>query len=402
MMRHAHQLIPRSSNLYGPSLLRRISVLLSWCVVGAFVWTVTGASLSAQGTHMIKKEAFGATRNGKPVELYTLTNQHGMEVRIMTYGGIVVSLRAPDKNGHFADVVLGSDKLDGYLGGSPYFGALIGRYGNRIANARFTLDGKEYVLAKNNGPNSLHGGIKGFDKVVWQAEPVEKTGETGLILKYTSADGEEGYPGTLNATVTYRLDEENELTINYRATTDKATPVNLTNHSYFNLAGEGNGNILAHVLMLNADHFTPVNETLIPTGEISSVKGTPLDFTQPTAIGARINDHYEQLVLGHGYDHNFVINRKAPGLAFAARVYEPTSGRVLEVYTSQPGVQFYTGNFLNGTITGKHGHVYMQRSAFCLETQHYPDSPNQPSFPSTILRPGEIYQSTTAYKFSTR
>ena len=266
MMRHAHQLIIRSSNLYGPSLLRRISVLLSWCVVGAFVWTFTGASLSAQGTHMIKKEAFGATRDGKPVELYTLTNQHGMEVRIMTYGGIIVSLRAPDKNGKFADVVLGFDKLDGYLGGSPYFGALVGRYGNRIANARFALDGKEYALAKNNGPNSLHGGIKGFDKVVWQAESVEKTGDVGLILKYTSVDGEEGYPGTLHVTVTYRLDEENELTINYRATTDKATPVNLTNHTYFNLAGEGNGNILAHVLMLNADHFTPVNQTLIPTG----------------------------------------------------------------------------------------------------------------------------------------
>jgi aldose 1-epimerase len=351
---------------------------------------------------MIKKEAFGATRDGKPVELYTLTNQHGMEVRAMTYGGIIVSLRVPDKNGERADVVLGFDSLDGYLGKSPYFGALIGRYGNRIAHAQFTLDGKQYRLAKNDGPNSLHGGIKGFDKVVWHAEPVEKPGEVGLILQYTSADGEEGYPGTLHVTVTYTLDESNELTIRYHATTDKATPLNLTNHSYFNLAGEGNGDILGHVLTLNASHFTPVNKTIIPTGEISSVQGTPLDFTRPTAIGARINSKFEQMVLGRGYDHNFVINRQSSGLALAARVYEPTTGRVMEVHTTEPGVQFYTGNFLDGTVTGKHGHVYKQRSAFCLETQHYPDSPNQPNFPSTILRPGQSYESTTIFKFSTR
>jgi aldose 1-epimerase len=350
---------------------------------------------------MIKKEAFGMTRDGKPVELFTLSNTHGMEVRAMTYGGIIVSLRVPDRHGRLDDVVLGFDKLDGYLAPNPYFGAIVGRYGNRIDNAKFTLDGKEYTLAKNDGPNSLHGGIKGFDKVLWRAESFNRNGEVGLILKYTSPDREEGFPGTLHVAVTYTLNDQNAFSIDYQATTDKPTPINLTNHTYFNLAGEGTGSILGEELMLNADHFTPVDATLIPTGNISSVKGTPLDFTRPTAIGARINDKYEQLVFGGGYDHNFVINRQSPGLALAACVYDPTSGRVLFVDTTEPGVQFYTGNFLDG-VSGKHGHIYKTRNAFCLETQHYPDSPNRPDFPSTILRPGETYRSTTVCRFFTR
>jgi len=383
-------------------MFRRFLVLLPLCLMLSSFGFDTALSSSPQGTHMVKKEAFGTTLDGKPVDLYTLTNSHGLEVRVMTYGGIIVSLRVPDQKGHLDDVVLGYDKLDGYLEKTPYFGAIIGRYGNRIANGKFTLDGKEYALAKNNGPNALHGGIKGFDKVVWQAEPFEKKQEAGLILRYNSPDGEEGYPGNLKATVTYTLTDQNEIILDYQATTDKATPINLTNHSYFNLAGEGKGDILAHQLTLNADHFTPVDKNLIPTGKIASVKGTPLDFTQATIIGARIGQQDEQLILAGGYDHNFVINRQGKGLALAARVVEPTSGRVLEVSTTQPGVQFYTGNFLDGTITGKQGHVYKKRYGFCLETQHYPDSPNQPSFPSTILRPGQVYHTTTVFKFSAR
>jgi aldose 1-epimerase len=351
---------------------------------------------------MVKEEVFGNTPDGKAVELYTLANIHGIQVRVMTYGGIILSVQTPDRKGHFADVTLGFDTLAGYLAKNPFFGALVGRYGNRIGNARFTLDGREYTLARNDGPNSLHGGLKGFDKVVWQAQSFQKSAEVGLILKYTSVDGEEGYPGTLQVTVTYTLNDKNEFTLDYHATTDKSTPINLTNHTYFNLAGEGNGNILGHEMMINADRCTPVDATLIPTGKIASVKGTPLDFTKPTAIGARINDKYEQLVLGNGYDHNFVIERQGPALALAARVYEPASGRVLEVDTTEPGVQFYTGNFLDGTPAGKHGHIYNARDAFCLETQHYPDSPNKPDFPSTILKPGQTFHSTTVWRFSTR
>ncbi|OLB22738.1 MAG: galactose mutarotase [Acidobacteriales bacterium 13_2_20CM_55_8] len=350
----------------------------------------------------MKKESFGQTRDGKPVELYTLTNSHGMEVGAINYGGIIVSLRVPDKNGKLDDVVLGFDKLDGYLDKSPYFGAIVGRYGNRIANGKFTLDGKEYSLAKNNGPNALHGGLKGFDKAIWQAEPFKNKQGSGVAFTYTSKDGEEGYPGNLKAKVTYTLTDKNELVFDYQATTDKATPVNLTQHSYFNLAGEGTGDVLKHELMLNADRFTPVDKTLIPTGELRAVKGTPLDFTKPTAVGARIDDNYEQIAFGGGYDHNFVITRKADGLELAARVYEPTSGRVMEVYTTEPGVQFYAGNFLDGTITGKQGHVYKRRYGLCLETQHFPDSPNHPEFPSTILRPGQTLHSRTMYKFSAR
>ena len=347
---------------------------------------------------MITKQPFGRTRDGKAVDLYTLSNAHGMEVRIMTYGGVIVSLNVPDRDGQSGDIVLGYDHLEGYLTKSPYFGAIVGRFGNRIKDARFTLDGREYTLGKNNGANTLHGGFKGYDKVLWQGEPVE---QNGVVLKYTSPDGEEGYPGTVLVTVTYTLNDLNEFSVNYHATTDKPTPITLASHSAFNLAGEGSGDILGHELMLNADFYTPFDAGLIPTGEIASVKGTPLDFTRSTVVGSRVEENNAQLIYGHGYDSNFVINRQGPGLELAARFYEATSGRVMEVLTTEPAVQFYTGNFLDGTITGKRGHVYERRGGFCLLTQHYPDSPNRPEFPSAILRPGETYQSTTVYKFST-
>lgn len=348
-------------------------------------------------TSKAMKQAFGKTTDGVAVDLYTLTNAKGMEARITNYGGIIVSLTAPDRTGKFADVVLGFDSLDGYLKPNPYFGALIGRYGNRIANGRFTLDGKEYTLATNNNGNALHGGIKGFDKVVWN---VRDASDKSLQLTYVSKDGEEGYPGNLSVTVIYTLTDDNELKINYSAFTDKKTVVNLTNHSYFNLAG--GGDILKHELTLNAEQFTPVDKGLIPTGELRKVAGTPFDFTQSTAIGARIDSKDEQIVFGGGYDHNFVLSNAPSPLRQAAAVYEPTTGRVLEVYTTEPGVQFYTGNFLDGTITGKGGTVYNKRTGFCLETQHFPDSPNKPNFPSTALAPGARYDTTTVYQFTTR
>jgi len=382
-------------------MIRRMIRLVLSCLTLLGICWGPGVAFSAQGEPMVKQEAFGKTPDGKAVELYTLTNTHGIEVRVMTYGGIILSVQTPDKKGRLADITLGFDSLSDYVAHNPFFGALVGRYGNRIGNARFTLDGKPYQLAKNNGPNSLHGGLKGFDKVVWQAQSFQKSAEAGVTLKYTSADGEEGFPGTLQVTVTYSLNDKNEFTLDYRATTNKATPINLTNHTYFNLAGEGSGKILGEELTLNADHYTPVDSTLIPTGEIASVKGTPLDFTKPTAIGARIDDKFEQLTFGMGYDLNFVINRQGPGLALAARAYDPASGRVLEVDTTEPGVQFYTGNHLEG-VRGKHGHLYGPRDAFCLETQHYPDSPNKPNFPSAILKPGQTYHTTTVWKFSTR
>jgi aldose 1-epimerase len=348
---------------------------------------------------VIKKQAFGTVPEG-PVDLYTMTNSRGMEVRAMNYGGIIVSLRVPDKKGVLADVVLGFDTLDAYLNNKPYFGAIIGRYANRIAKGKFALDGVEYRLARNNGMNSLHGGLKGFDKVLWHGEQFENNHGIGVVFTYTSKDGEEGYPGNLKATVTYTLTDQSELQIEYEATPDKATPVNLTNHSYFNLAGEGNGDILKHELMLDADRFTLVDSTLIPTGELPSVARTPFDFTKPTAIGARIDANNEQLAIAHGYDHNFVLNRKSSRLELAGRVHEPQTGRVLEVYTTEPGVQLYTGNSLDGTIIGKHGHVHNKHASLCLETQHFPDSPNHPSFPSTILKPEQTYHSRTVYKFS--
>ena len=348
----------------------------------------------------ITKTAFGKTPDGKDVDLYTLTNASGAEARIITYGGIVVSLKVPDRSGKLGDVVLGYNTLDGYVKNNPFFGCITGRYANRIAKGKFTLDGREYTLAKNNDQNHLHGGIKGFDKVVWNATEVRGRRGVGLILTYLSKDGEEGYPGNLSVTVTYTLTPDNSLRIDYAAMTDKSTVVNLTNHSYFNLAGVGS--ILDHEMMINADRFTPVDATLIPTGELRSVQGTPLDFTKPTAIGARINQADAQLTIGRGYDHNFVINGRAGRLRLAARVNEPTSGRLMEVYTTEPGVQLYTGNFLDGTITGKGGQVYQQRYGFCLETQHFPDSPNQPKFPSTVLKPGQRFASTTVYKFLTK
>ena len=349
----------------------------------------------------VRTEPFGTTSDGQAVELYTLTNANGVEVRAITYGGIIVSLRVPDRDGHLDDVVLGYDTLAAYLtNNDPYFGAIIGRYGNRIGGATFDLDGETYTLAANNGPNHLHGGLKGFDKVVWQAEALEDEAGGGVIFTYVSADGEEGYPGTLTATVAYRLTDRDELIVTYRATTDKATPVNLTQHTYFNLAGAGASDILGHEITLNASRFTPVDSTLIPTGELRDVAGTPFDFLQPTAIGARIDQDEEQLVWAGGYDHNFVLDAGADSLVPAARVYEPTTGRVLEIHTTEPGVQFYTGNFLDGSVTGKGGRVYDYRYGFCLETQHFPDSPNQPDFPTTILRPGEVYQSRTVFAFN--
>ena len=347
----------------------------------------------------MKKQPFGKTADGQAVDLYTLTNPNGLEAAITNYGGIVVRLKTPDRNGQLADVVLGFDTLDDYLKGHPYFGAIIGRYGNRIAKGRFQLNGVEYKLAVNNGENHLHGGLKGFDKVVWNARDVSTAEAPALELTYTSKDGEEGYPGTLHVTVVYTLTPANELKIDYAATTDKDTIVNLTNHSYFNLAGQGEGDILGHELMINASRFTPVDAGLIPTGELRSVEGTPFDFRKPVAIGARINQDDQQLKYGNGYDHNFVLDRTGDGLVLAARVTEPKSGRVMEVYTTEPGIQFYSGNFLDGSNKGKGGKIYRRRYGFCLETQHFPDSPNKPNFPSTALRPGAKYQSTTVYRF---
>ena len=330
------------------------------------------------------------------IKIFTLTGPGGVEARITNYGGIIMSLSTPDRTGRLADVVLGLDDLAGYIAGHPFFGALAGRYANRIARGKFSLNGAEYTLARNNGENHLHGGIKGFDKAVWS---VRDASTQRLELSYLSADGEEGYPGNLSVTVVYALTDQNELRIDYTATTDKDTVVNLTNHSYFNLAGQGQGDILGHELKLFADQFTPVNEKLIPTGELRNVEGTPFDFHAPTAIGARIDQDDQQLGFGGGYDHNFVLRGGGDSLAMAAGVFEPQSGRTLEVLTTEPGVQLYTGNSLAGPIRGKAGSIYYRRSGFCLETQHFPDSPNQPNFPSTLLKPGAQYRSTTVYRF---
>ena len=354
-------------------------------------------------TRELRRAPFGRTADGQPVELFTLTNAHGIEVRLTNYGGIITSLKAPDRSGRFDDIVLGYDSLNGYLRNSPYFGAIVGRYGNRIAKGRFTLDGTTYRLAVNNGPNSLHGGIRGFDKVVWNAEPFRSDGIEGVALEYTSADMEEGYPGTLRARVTYTLTDDNRLIVDYHATSDKPTPVNLTQHSYWNLAGDGSRDILSHVLTINADSMTPVDSTLIPTSEISPVVGTPFDFRTPMAIGPRIDQRQNtQIRYGGGYDHNFVLNRgnvTADSLLHAAHVAEPSTGRTLDIFTTEPGIQFYSGNFLDGTITGKAGHIYKYRYGLALETQHYPDSPNHPNCPSTILRPGRQYRSRTVFAF---
>jgi aldose 1-epimerase len=350
------------------------------------------------GKMSIKTEPFGQTPDEQAVDLVTMTNPNGIEARIMTFGGIIVSLKTPDRNGKLADIVLGFDDLSGYTKEHPYFGAIIGRYGNRIGAGKFTLNGVEYKLAVNNGPNHLHGGIKGFDKVVWKIEDAKTTGNEAILrLGYLSKDGEEGYPGDLKCTVTYTLTADNKLKMRYEARTDKPTVLNLTNHSYWNLAGQGTGDVLGHELVLNADRYTPVDEGLIPTGELKSVKDTPMDFTKPKAIGSRI----KQVDIG-GYDHNFVLNGQTGQMKLCAKVYEPKSGRTMEIRTTEPGVQFYTGNFLDGALTGKDGKVYQKHYAFCLETQHFPDSPNKPDFPSVVLRPGEKYDITTVHKFSAK
>ena len=381
--------------------MRKMIELLAFSF--ACMLAITIASSAEAATAGMTKKSFGKTPDGAEITLYTLTNSAGMEVGIMNYGAIVVSMKVPDRNGKFADVVLGFDSLDGYESDNPYFGAIVGRYGNRIAKGEFKLDGKTYTLAKNNGPNSLHGGNKGFNKVVWTARDASTAGLPAVLLTYLSKDGEEGYPGNLTVEVTYTLTSHNELKIDYSLTTDKDTVANVTNHSYFNLAGEGSGDILKHELMLNAGKFTPVDDTLIPTGELKSVDGTPFDFRKSTAIGARIEQDDQQLKYGRGYDHNWVLDHAAGApISLAARLYEPASGRVLEVLTTQPGVQFYSGNFLDGTIHGKSGHVYGHRSGLCLETQHFPDSPNHPNFPTTEIKAGAHFRSTTIFKFSAR
>jgi aldose 1-epimerase len=349
----------------------------------------------------IKHAPFGKTAAGTVVELYTLRNQHGMEAHIATYGGTITSLTAPDRNGHYADVVLGYDTLPGYFKGTAYFGALIGRYGNRIAHGQFMLDGAKYTLAANNGPNALHGGKVGFDKVVWTVEQAKVTPQgPELALTYTSHDEEEGYPGTMQVKAVYTLTEDNSLRLEYTATTDKDTIVNLTQHSYFNL--RGHGDVLGHVLQLNAREFTPVDSTLIPTGTLQPVAGTPFDFRQPTAIGERIAQDNEQLKFGKGYDHNWAITKPRGTLAVIATVYEPETGRVLELSSTEPGVQFYSGNFLDGTDKGKGGQVYAQHAGLALEPQHFPDSPNHSNFPSVVLQPGKTYHNTIVYHFTTR
>ncbi|HEV2379412.1 MAG TPA: aldose epimerase family protein [Terriglobia bacterium] len=376
----------RSKCLFSLALVLGVSILSAMRIQGA----------AKPG---IKMSEFGKMPDGQTIDLYTLNNSSGMKVAITNYGGRIVSLTAPDRSGKMDDVVLGFDDLAGYLANNPYFGALIGRYGNRIGGAKFRLDGKEYHLAANDGPNSLHGGLKGFDKAVWKAHEVPGS-HPALELTYLSKDGEEGYPGNLKVKVVYTLMGNNSLQIDYSATTGKDTVLNLTNHSYFDLSGQGSGDILKTQMMINASQFTPVDANLIPTGELRKVEGTPLDFRKSTAIGERIDGDDEQLKLGRGYDHNFVLDHGGNGLTLAARAVDPDSGRVLEVLTTQPGIQFYTGNFLDGTVHGKGGKVYGRRSAFCLETQHFPDSPNKPNFPSTELKPGQTYHEATVFKFS--
>jgi aldose 1-epimerase len=370
---------------------------------GALALACLAQAASKKGSVEVKKTAFGKTSTGIPVELYTLSNVNGMKVGIITYGGAVASLSVPDRHGNYADVVLGMDNLAGYQSQTNYFGALIGRYGNRIGHAQFELDGHTYTLPKNDGDNTLHGGKRGFDKRVWK---VRKAEGAAIELSYVSADGEEGFPGALTARVIYTVTARNELKIEYTTSTSADTVINLTNHSYFNLAGAGAGDILQHQLTLNADRFTPVDAGLIPTGELRPVAGTPFDFTTSTAIGARIGQSDQQLQYGKGYDHNWVLNKGNVNpddpLTKAAEVYDPSSGRVMEVFTTEPGVQFYTGNFLDGTVRGKGGKAYPFRGALCLETQHFPDSPNKPDFPTTELKPGETYHSTTVYRFSAR
>lgn len=380
--------------------IRKISGFLTVMLSG-FLFIVAGCSTDTTeedfpGVVTIQQEYFGTTENGEEIQQYTLTNASGMVIQIINYGGIITSIEVPDRDGNIENVNLGFDNIEQYEGDHPFFGALIGRYGNRIAGGEFELDGQTYQLATNDGNNHLHGGNIGYDSVVWDAEIMD---DSSLKLTYLSEDGEEGYPGNLDITVVYSLTAQNEIRIDYEATTDKATHVNLTNHAYFNLSGDLSAPVLDHELIIHADHYTPVNDELIPTGEIAEVAGTPFDFTDAHTIGARIDD-----VTG-GYDHNYVLRnsedlaRASDGLYKAAVLRHPASGRVMETYTSEPGIQLYTGNFLNGTITGFDGISYPQYSGMCLETQHFPDTPNQPEFPSTVLRPDEVYQTSTVYKF---
>jgi aldose 1-epimerase len=374
----------------------------------AFGGACSGPSDSRQetqeeSTKSLTRTEFGTLEDGRTAHLFTLSNEEGTEVKITNYGGIITSLMVADKDGELEDIVLGFDSLEGYLQeGVPYFGAIIGRYANRIANAAFELDGQRYQLAANDGPNHLHGGEQGFDKVLWDAESFEGEEGVGVRLQYLSKDGEEGYPGNLSVEVSYTLTNDNELKIDYTATTDKPTVVNLTNHAYFNLAGHDHGTIIDHLVMIKAEEFLPVDENLIPTGELRPVKDTPFDFTKATLVGRKINkkDH-EQIARGQGYDHCWVLNGEEGEMKLAASVHEPASGRYMEVHTTKPGIQFYTGNFLDGSLRGK-GALYSHRSGLCLETQYFPDSPNQPHFPSAELRPGETYQTQTIYTFSVK
>ncbi|MBU0640245.1 MAG: galactose mutarotase [Planctomycetes bacterium] len=378
-----------------------ITVAILGCTMSAAPSTAA-ASGSDDAVGVIEKCTWGKTADGRTVHLYTLKNSDGIVMRVANFGCIIVSLTAPDRDGNFADVMLGYDELGDYLKDTRHFGAVVGRYGNRIAGGKFTLDGQAYQLSVNRPPNHLHGGVVGFEKALWEAEGIVGDERVGLRLHYRSKDGEEGYPGNLDATVCYWLTNDNELRIEYTATTDKPTPINLTNHAYFNLAGAGNDDILGHELMLAADRFTPVDETLIPTGELRAVADTPFDFTKPMPIGARVDADNEQIKFGGGYDHNFVFSRWDGKLRLAGALRDPKSGRRMEMLTTEPGVQFYCGNFLNDKDIGKGGKVYGRRSGLCLETQHFPDSPNKPQFPSCILRPDEVYRHVTVYRFSAK
>lgn len=384
-----------------PRLLTSLAVLASLVVAGCGSAT-PNTQESMEQSPRLTQTPFGRTADGQVIDLITLRNSKKTEIRFMTYGGIVLSIKTADRDGALDDITLGYDTAEPYFKNSTYFGCLVGRYCNRIAKGKFMLDGATYTLPANNGVNSLHGGSKGFDRYLWKAEPFQTGAGVGAVLTMTSPDGDQGYPGALTAKVTYTLTDANEFTVSYEATTTKATVINLTQHTYFNLAGSKANDILGHVMMINADRYTPVDDTLIPMGELATVEGTPFDFRTETPIGTRINLKNEQLTRGKGYDHNWVLNRRGAGLEHAAHVVEPTTGRLLEITTTEPGIQFYSGNFLDGTITGKAGKVYVHRGGFCLETQHYPDSPNQPAFPTTTLKPGETYRSQTVFKFGVK
>lgn len=380
----------------------KTSDIIRTMVFFLFVLLLASCSGKMQETLTVKRESFGKTPDGTETFMYTLHNKNGMEARITNYGGTLLSLLVPDRNGNLTDVVLGFDSLATYIKDSPHFGSTMGRYANRIGKAMFQLNGTKHTLARNSGANHIHGGLKGFDKVVWSTDELESKLGKSLVLNYLSRDGEEGYPGNLSVKVVYSLTDSNELKIEYTATTDKPTVMNLTNHSYFNLAGAGNGSILDHELFIDADRFTPVDSESIPTGELRSVHGTPLDFTAQTPIGVRMEESFDQLKRRRGYDYNWVLNKPANAFGLAARVYEKTSGRLMEVLTTEPGLQFYTPNFVRAMPVGKEGKKYDHQCAFCLETEHFPDSPNKPQFPSTVVNPGQPYTSTTVYRFSTK